>query len=167
MYCQVFFVYTRIGRKFAEKLRRMFNAPETPETEIFFFSHSISRRRRFPLLYEIDSSTRIHNISLLYICIYILRCRKFSKAAWKTKEKLKKNGNFYAKSIFHKFEFGFWCNFKKNTWNFYLLFIFEFSIHNKIFKILWFVLNCYEHIFIFHFFFSFYSKNINKIVFVG
>ena len=30
------------------------------------------------------------------------------------KEKLRKNGNFYAKSIFQKIEFGFWCNLKTN-----------------------------------------------------
>jgi len=28
-------------------------------------------------------------------------------------QKLRKNGNFYAKTVFDKIDIGFWCNFKK------------------------------------------------------
>jgi len=38
----------------------------------------------------------------------------FSKAPGKTTYKLRKNGNFYAKSVFHKIDFVFCCNSKIN-----------------------------------------------------
>ena len=37
-----------------------------------------------------------------------------TKAWWKTKEKLRKNEHFYANSVFHKIDFGFWCNSRTN-----------------------------------------------------
>jgi len=35
------------------------------------------------------------------------------ESAEKRKEKLRKNGNFNAKLVFDKIDFGFWCNSKK------------------------------------------------------
>jgi len=68
---------------------------------------------------------------------------KFSvvfKSAMKNKRKIKEKQEFYAKSIFNKIDFCFWCNFKTNmtvdTCNFHRLFVFAFPIvHDKVLKI--------------------------------
>jgi len=62
------------------------------------------------MMWKSDSSWYIREVD-------ILNSLWFSKAQGKTKQKLRRNCNFFANLVFDKIDFDFWCNLKTNDRN--------------------------------------------------
>jgi len=76
-------------------------------------------------------------ISLVHSVGQHLKFLVVNKSTGKNKINIYKNGYFYAKWVFDKIDFGFWCNSKtngKDTWNFCWMFIIVFRILDKNFQ---------------------------------